>query len=106
MDILILAVLFLLNGLFAMSEIAILSARKTRLKQAVDDGISGADAALKLANAPSHFLSTVQVGITLIGILSGALGEAALSQKVDDYLRQFPWIAPTVTPSRRSLWYS
>lgn len=93
MDILILAVLFLLNGLFAMSEIAILSARKIRLRQAADEGVSGADAALSLANEPSHFLSTIQVGITLIGILSGALGEAALSQRVDEYLRQFPVVA-------------
>jgi putative hemolysin len=93
MDILILAVLFLLNGLFAMSEIAILSARKIRLRQAADEGVSGAEAALALANEPSHFLSTIQVGITLIGILSGALGEAALSERVDEYLRQFPVIA-------------
>jgi putative hemolysin len=90
MEVFTLLVLFGLNGIFAMSELAILSARKARLRQAVDDGVSGAEAALQLANEPSHFLSTVQVGITLIGILSGALGEAALSQKVDNYLRQFP----------------
>jgi putative hemolysin len=75
MDVLILTGLFILNGLFAMSEIAILSARKIRLQQAVDDGVNGARAALDLANEPSHFLSTIQVGITLIGIMSGALGE-------------------------------
>ena len=93
MEVFTLLVLFGLNGLFAMSEIAILSARRARLRQAVDDGVSGADAALRLANEPSHFLSTVQVGITLIGILSGALGEAALSEQVDRYLHQFPAIS-------------
>lgn len=93
MEVFTLLVLFGLNGLFAMSEIAILSARRARLRQAVDDGVSGADAALRLANEPSHFLSTVQVGITLIGILSGALGEAALSEQVDRYLHQFPAVS-------------
>lgn len=94
MDVLILTGLFILNGLFAMSEIAILSARKIRLQQAVDDGVAGAKAALDLANEPSHFLSTIQVGITLIGIMSGALGEAALTGKLEAYLQRFPEIAP------------
>lgn len=94
MDVLILTGLFILNGLFAMSEIAILSARKIRLQQAVEDGAPGARTALELANEPSHFLSTIQVGITLIGIMSGALGEAALSDKLAAYLGQFPVLAP------------
>ena len=94
MDVLILTGLFVLNGLFAMSEIAILSARKIRLQQAVEDGVAGARTALELANEPSHFLSTIQVGITLIGIMSGALGEAALSDKLAAYLGQFPVLAP------------
>ena len=94
MDVLILTGLFILNGLFAMSEIAILSARKIRLQQAVEDGVPGARTALELANEPSHFLSTIQVGITLIGIMSGALGEAALSDKLAAYLGQFPVLAP------------
>ena len=94
MDVLLLTGLFILNGLFAMSEIAILSARKIRLQQAVEDGIPGARTALELANEPSHFLSTIQVGITLIGIMSGALGEAALSDKLAAYLGQFPVLAP------------
>lgn len=94
MEILILALLFILNGLFAMSEIAIVSSRKIRLQQAVEDGVKSAKLALKLANEPSNFLSTIQVGITLIGILSGAYGEAALSGKLADYLAQFPEIAP------------
>ena len=94
MDVLILTGLFILNGLFAMSEIAILSARKIRLQQAVEDGAPGARTALELANEPSHFLSTIQVGITLIGIMSGAVGEAALSDKLAAYLGQFPVLAP------------
>ena len=94
MDVLLLTGLFILNGLFAMSEIAILSARKIRLQQAVEDGVPGARTALELANEPSHFLSTIQVGITLIGIMSGALGEAALSDKLAAYLGQFPVLAP------------
>ena len=94
MDVLLLLALISLNGLFAMSEIAILSARQIRLRQAVDDGSSGAKTALSLAEKPSHFLSTVQVGITLIGIMSGAIGEAALSSRVESLLRQSPWLAP------------
>ncbi len=94
MDVLLLAGLFLLNGLLAMSEIAILSARKIRLQQAVDEGVVRAKAALDLASKPSHFLSTIQVGITLIGIMSGALGEAALAGQLTAYLQQFPLTAP------------
>ncbi len=94
MEIVTLALLFLLNGLFAMSEIAIVSSRKIRLQQAAEEGVPSAKLALQLANQPSHFLSTIQVGITLIGILSGAYGEAALSGKLAAYLAQFPEIAP------------
>jgi putative hemolysin len=94
MEIVILALLFVLNGLFAMSEIAIVSSRKIRLQQAAEDGAPGAKLALRLASEPSHSLSTIQVGITLIGILSGAYGEAALSGKLAGYLAQFPEIAP------------
>jgi len=93
MDVLLLTGLFLLNGLFAMSEIAILSARKIRLRQAVDEGFASAKAVLELANEPSHFLSTIQVGITLIGIMSGALGEAALAGRVEDYIKQVDGLA-------------
>ena len=94
MEILILVCLFVLNGLFAMSEIAIVSARKIRLQQAAEDGAAGAKIALRLANDPSSFLSTIQVGITLIGIMSGAYGQAALSGQLADFLAQFPEIEP------------
>lgn len=93
MDVLILAGLFILNGLLAMSEIAIVSARKIRLQQAAEEGIASAGIALKLAEQPGHFLSTIQVGITLIGIMSGAIGEATLVDNLADTLDDYPEIA-------------
>ncbi len=75
MDIALLLFLILLNGFLAMSEIAVISARQSRLKKLADDGHSGARAALALHHEPSNFLSTVQVGITTVGILSGASGQ-------------------------------
>ena len=94
MDVLLLAGLFVINGLFAMSEIAIVSSRKYRLQQAVEDGVSSAKIALQLASEPGNFLSTIQVGITLIGIMSGAIGEAAISGRLEVFLRsEFPEIA-------------
>ena len=75
-EILIVLLLLVLNGVFAMSELAIVTARKVRLEQRAEDGDSGARAALALAHDPTQFLSTVQVGITLIGVLAGAFGGA------------------------------
>jgi putative hemolysin len=92
MDALILLALILFNGLFAMSEMAIVSSRKARLQQFADEGSAGATAALKLANDPAHFLSTIQVGITVIGILSGALGEAAFAAPLAAALRESGWL--------------
>ena len=77
-DVFIIAGLILLNGLFAMSELAIVSARPARLKVLADRGSSGAAAALKLAADPGRFLSTVQIGITLVGIIAGAYSGASL----------------------------
>jgi putative hemolysin len=94
MDFLIILLLIAINGLLAMSEMAIVSSRKTRLQQLADEGNSGAGLALKLAQEPGHFLSTVQVGITAIAILSGAFGEAALSKQFAAWLQQFAWMAP------------
>jgi putative hemolysin len=71
LEILIILGLILLNGLFSMSEIALLSARKARLESQANKGDAEAKAALTLANHPDSFLSTVQIGITLIGILTG-----------------------------------
>ena len=79
MDLLIIVFLTLLNGLFAMSELAVASSRKARLAAMEESGDSGAAAALQLLDKPTQFLSTVQVGITSIGMLNGIFGEAAFS---------------------------
>jgi putative hemolysin len=94
MDLAIIFVLILCNGLFAMSEIAVVSARKARLQQRADEGQAGAAVALQLANEPAHFFSTIQVGITSIGILNGAFGEAAIADKLAVYFAEFPLLAP------------
>jgi len=93
-ELLVLLVLVLANGLFAMSEIAIVSARRTRLQQLANRGNLRAAAALDLANSPNRFLSTVQVGISLIGVLAGALGGATLANKLDRYFSQFALLQP------------
>ena len=79
MDVLLLAFLILLNGVFAMSEMALAASRKARLQVLVEDGDAGAAAAMELSENPTQFLSTVQIGITSIGILNGIVGEAAFS---------------------------
>ncbi|MFV3075172.1 hemolysin family protein [Niveispirillum fermenti] len=89
------AVLFLilLNGFFAMSELAMVSARKIRLQQMAEDGRRGARAALILQDDPSRFLSTVQIGITLIGVINGALGGATLANRLAPWLNEMPLVA-------------
>ena len=94
MEFLFLLLLILVNGLFAMSEMAVVSSRKTRLQQWADEGKGGAGVALELAAEPGHFLSAVQVGITLIGILSGAFGEATIATGISDRIAQVPSLAP------------
>lgn len=93
-DILLVLVLILINGLFAMSEIAIVSSRRARLVQMVDEGSSGAQVALQLASEPTRFLSSVQVGITSIGILSGAIGEASIASRLRVSFAAIPPLAP------------
>src|SRR3712207_9581233 len=66
--------LILLNGFFAMSETALVSSRKARLRQRAEEGDRGASVALEMADSPNRFLSTVQIGISLIGVLAGVLG--------------------------------
>ncbi len=83
-----------INGVLAMSEMAVVSARKARLQQRAETGDAGARAALELANAPSRFLSTVQIGITLVGILAGAFGGATMATTLDAWLEQIPGLAP------------
>lgn len=94
MDVALLLILILINGLLAMSEIAVVSAKKIRLQKLADDGSPGAKSALALNNEPSTFLSTVQVGITSVGILSGAIGESALADPLTERLIGYTLIAP------------
>lgn len=93
-EFLLIVVLILLNGVFAMSEIAVVSARRVRLQQRAEQGDAGARAALALANQPTRFLSTVQVGITLIGTLVGAFGGATLAAELAHRLDRVPFLAP------------
>src|SRR5688572_22731582 len=78
--------LIVLNGLFAMTELAVVSSRKSRLQARADRGDRGARKALKLSEEPTQFLSSVQVGITLIGILAGAYGQATIAGEINDFL--------------------
>jgi putative hemolysin len=86
-EILLIALLTLLNGVFAMSEMGLASSRKARLATLAEAGDSGAAAALKLMDQPTRFLSTVQVGITSIGVLNGIVGEAAFSEGLAAWLQ-------------------
>lgn len=86
MEIFILFALIVLNGVFAMSEIALVTARKARLQRLVDEGDSSAIAAIKLGEDPTRFLSTIQIGITSIGVLNGIVGEAALAPPLAQWL--------------------
>jgi putative hemolysin len=99
MEILIIFFLILLNGVFSMSEIALISARKNRLESAAKKGNKSAQAALDLANAPNKFLSTVQIGITLIGILTGIYSGDKITTDVQEFVASvaiFKPYAPTI----------
>jgi putative hemolysin len=90
----IILLLILINGLLSMTEIALVSSRKARLQQRVNEGDKKAQTALDLANEPTSFLATVQIGITLVGVLAGAFGGATLARTVNEWLIQFPAIEP------------
>jgi len=94
----IIVLLILLNGFFAMSETALVSSRKARLRQRAEEGERGARAALELVDSPNRFLSTVQIGISLIGVLAGAFGGATLAGPLADALRAVPALAPYAGP--------
>jgi putative hemolysin len=94
LDVLIIFGLILLNGLFAMSEIALVSAKKIRLEQAAVAGDKGAAVALQLANEPTRLLSTVQAGISFVTLAMGAFGESSFSEPLQEWLTQFVWIVP------------
>ncbi len=93
-EIALILVLLLANGAFAMAEIAVVSSRRARLQKRVDAGDEGARQALVLVNAPNDFLSTVQVGITLVGVLAGAFSGATLSERLGLWLNSFDLVAP------------
>lgn len=90
----IIFILILINGVFSMSEMSVVSSTKVRLQKLVSERRLGANTALKLHEEPSHFLSSVQVGITAVGILSGAFGEDALQKPIQQVLGQFPALSP------------
>jgi putative hemolysin len=98
-DIIIILFLILLNGVFSMSELAVVSAKRLRLEKMSSDGSPGAARAIALAEDPSRFLSTVQVGITLIGIFNGAFGEASLTARLTPALAGYgvpdAWARPS-----------
>jgi len=94
LEVIVISLLIIANGIFAMSEMAVVSARKVRLQQRANQGEKGARLALELAKSPNQFLSTVQVGITLIGILTGAFGGATIAQQLAASIRNVPLLAP------------
>ncbi len=91
-EIFIILILTLANAIFVMSEMAIVSVRKVRLQQMANQGDAKARVALQLSNAPNQFLATVQVGITLLVIVSGAFGESVIAKKVGPLLSLIPWL--------------
>lgn len=93
-EITVILALVIVNGLFAMSELAVVSARKARLQDRANRGSRGARAALTLAAAPDRFLSTVQIGITLVGVLAGAFGGQTIARLIGAELRQIEALAP------------
>jgi putative hemolysin len=94
MEIIVILLLIMLNGAFSMAEMALVSVRKPRLQQWADGGNAGARAALHLADKPESFLSITQLGLTLIGILTGAFGEQSLGERLESYLKGIPHVAP------------
>src|SRR5580658_4398990 len=81
--------LILLNGFFAMAEIALVSARPARLQPLASEGSAGAQAAIELKADPSRLLATVQIGVTVIAVLSGTFGQATLGEPLEDYFASF-----------------
>ncbi len=90
--VMIILIMVLFNGFFSMSEMAVVSSRKSRLKIKAESGHAGYKAALETAREPNQFLSGIQVGITLIGILAGAFGEATISENMEAYFKTIPML--------------
>ncbi|WP_428662228.1 hemolysin family protein [Runella sp.] len=98
MELLIIFLLTIINGIFSMSEIAVVSSRKIKLENSAKRGSKSAKQALELINSPNQFLSTVQIGITLIGILLGIFGGESLTNQWQAYLNQFEALRPYSRP--------
>lgn len=94
MEIIIVFLLIFLNGIFAMAEIAIISARKSKLQQQVNEGNKNAQVALDIIKSPSRFLATIQISMTLVGIFAGAFGGATIAADLAKQLQTIPFIAP------------
>jgi putative hemolysin len=93
LELVFILVLILFNGVFAMAELAVVSARRARLQQRAEEGDAGARRALEVAESPSRFLSTIQIGITLVGVLAGAFGGATIAQELASVLVGVPFLA-------------
>ena len=91
-EIILILILILINALLAMSEAALVASRKARLQQQAGEGNKSSALALKLIEDPNIFLSTIQIGITLIGVLAGAVGGATIAESLADALQNIPYI--------------
>jgi putative hemolysin len=94
LELAIILLLIIINGIFVMSEIALVSSRKTRLQQLANEGDKGSRTAMELADSPNRFLSTAQIGVTFISIMAGAYGGATFAGELEARLNQFPIMAP------------
>ncbi|HNW77175.1 MAG TPA: hemolysin family protein [Bacteroidales bacterium] len=97
MEYIIILLLILLNGVFAMYEIALVSSRRTHLEEQAESGKKGARTALKLLDNPQEFLSTIQIGITLVGIISGAYAGVEIADKLTPFIASIPFLASAAT---------
>ena len=93
-EIAIILLLIIINGIFVLSEIALISSRKARLQQRANEGDEGAQKALELASSPNRFLSTCQIGVTFISILAGAFGGSTVAGEVEARLKEIPLLTP------------
>ena len=93
-EILIILILVLINGIFALSEMAIVTSRRIKLQKIREKGNKNADIAIELADSPNQFLSTIQIGITLIGILAGAFGGATIAQTISKNISGIEILSP------------
>ena len=102
-EILVVLLLIVLNGLFSLSELALISARRARLMVMERKGVAGATDARLLAEDPQRFLPTIQVGITLVAVLTGVVGGARIAAPIEAWLRTVPVLAPVAGPTALAL---